>query len=145
LIGGHSTIIDRPLAAAYVRSGVVAIRPIALSDHSDSVELSRGAEQPCIGNEDFLVSGALDLESPGGVADRGDLDEVIPFSAREGDRVTAVLVGAGTAIDVAGERGRGDFRVLEWFSLGAEHLASDHVQLLRLGRDGYYGCYDRGD
>src|SRR4029077_6854155 len=102
LIGGHGAVFDRSLPATYVGSGIIAIRPIALAHNSDCVELSRGAEQPCIGNQDFLINSALDLESPGGVAKCGELDEVIPFSTREGDCIPAVLVGAGAAIDVAG-------------------------------------------
>ena len=145
LIGGHRAVVDGSLAAADIGSGVVALRPIALPHDLHGFQLSRGAQQLRVGDEDLLVSGALHLESARGVTDRGDLHEVIALSARKRDGIATVLVGAGAAIDVAGERGRCDFRVLEWFSLGAEHLASDHVQLLRARWERYCSCYDRGN
>ena len=127
LIGGNRAVVDGPLAAADVGCRVVALGSIALGGDSDCLELTRGAQQLGVG----LIGGALHLESARRVADRREFDEVVTLTAGTRDRVATALVGARAAIDVSGERCRGDFGVLEGLSFRAQHLAADDVQLLR--------------
>jgi len=92
------------------------------------------ALQPGVGNENILVGGALYLESARGVTNGGDFDEIIALPTGEHDRVAAVPVRAGTAIDVARDRCRSDLRVLERLAVGSNDLPTNDIDLLRRHR-----------
>ena len=92
LVGRDVSRRRRAFAAADV-GHLVASHTLAVGLHLDGVEPLGDSLEPRVGDEDLLVARALDLEAAPGIAERGDVHEVVALVSRERDRVAAVLVG----------------------------------------------------
>ena len=137
LRGGNGGGIRGDLGAADVARFVAAVDSAAFGDGPHRVE-QHHALQACVGHEDVLVGGALDLEAPGREADGGDVDEVVAFPAGKGDGEAAALVGAGGTVHSASHGRCGDVGVFDWRVVGPCDHATNDVDLLGCGLAGHH-------
>ena len=77
-----------------------------------------------------MIGGAFDLESARRVADGGEVDEVVPFSAGKRHGVSAAAIGARHPIHVAGERGDSDLDPFEGLVIGTGHATANDIHAL---------------
>src|SRR5205814_9451773 len=84
-IGGNAGIVNALFGSADLRSWIVTPDFVACAADLYRVEQRSGRSHSRVGDEDVFVSGALDLESLGGIADGGKSHHIVAVAAGEGD------------------------------------------------------------